>query len=98
MSQAGLYWGYTNEPNVHLRDERLSEMHQGATIIETHGPSLRPTTLTAKYWNDRKCVGSMDFTMRIDEVHTRLEDAARAFSAGEGHDVEDASPTSAGTS
>ena len=26
---------YTNEPNVHLRDERISEMHQGAIIIET---------------------------------------------------------------
>ena len=26
---------YTNEPNIHLRDERISEMHQGAIIIET---------------------------------------------------------------
>ena len=56
---------YTNEPNVHLRDKRISEMHQGAIIIETHGPSLRPTTLTAKYWTDRHAMGTMDFTARV---------------------------------
>jgi hypothetical protein len=71
---------YTNEPNVHLRDKRISEMHQGAIIIETHGPSLRPTTLTAKYWTDRSTMGTMDFTERIDEVFTRFVDARRAFS------------------
>jgi hypothetical protein len=73
---------YTNEPNVHLRDERISEMHQGAIIIETHGPGLRPTSLTAKYWTDRKTTGTMDFTKRIDEVCTRFGDAQRAFSVG----------------
>lgn len=71
---------YTNEPNVHLRDKRISEMHQGAIIIETHGPGLRPTTLTAKYWTDRSTMGTMDFTERIDEVFTRFVDAHRAFS------------------
>jgi hypothetical protein len=71
---------YSNEPNVHLRDERISEMHQGALIIETHGPSLRPTTLTAKYWTDRKTTGTMDFTSRIGEVCTRFADADHAFS------------------
>ncbi|MGH2748315.1 MAG: hypothetical protein ACRDKB_10365 [Actinomycetota bacterium] len=71
---------YTNEPNVHLRDERISEMHQGAIIVETHGPSLRPTTLTAKYWTDRKTTGTMEFTARIDELCTRLVDAQRSFS------------------
>lgn len=75
---------YTNEPNVHLRDERISEMHQGAIIIETHGPSLRPTTLTAKYWTDRKTTGTMEFTARIDELCTRFVDAQRALSAYEG--------------
>ena len=63
---------YTNEPNVHLRDERISEMHQGAIIIETHGPDRRPTTLTAKYWTDRKTSGTMDFTTRLKEVYTRF--------------------------
>lgn len=70
---------YTNEPNIHLRDERISEMHQGAMIIETHGSILRPTTLTAKYWTDRKTTGTMDFTARINEVCTRFVDADHAF-------------------
>lgn len=77
---------YTNEPNIHLRDERISEMHQGAIVIETHGPSLRPTTLTAKYWTDRKTTGTMEFTERIDELCTRFVDAQRALSADEGPD------------
>jgi len=76
--------GYTNEPNIHLRDERISEMHQGAIIIETHGPGLRPATLTAKYWTDRKTTGTMDFTARVDEIFTRFADADRAFSVGNG--------------
>lgn len=71
---------YTNEPNVHLRDERISEMHQGAIIIETHGPLLRPTTLTAKYWTDRKTTGTMDFTTRVEAVYTRFADAQLGFS------------------
>lgn len=70
---------YTNEPNVHLRDERISEIHQGAIIVETHGPGLRPTTLTAKYWTDRKTTGTMNFIARVDELYTRFEDAQRAF-------------------
>lgn len=78
---------YTNEPNVHLRDERISEMHQGAIIVETHGPSLRPTTLTAKYWTDRKTTGTMEFTARIDELCTRFVDAHRALSAPERRDA-----------
>lgn len=72
---------YTNEPNVHLRDERISEIHQGAIIIETHGPVLRPNTLTAKYWTDRKTTGTMDFTARVDSVWTRFTDAQLAFSS-----------------
>jgi hypothetical protein len=71
---------YTNEPNVHLRDERISEMHQGAIIIETHGPSLRPTSLTAKFWTDRKTTGTMDYTARIDRVCTRFAEAQLEFS------------------
>lgn len=72
---------YTNEPNIHLRDGRISEMHQGAIVIETHGSSLRPETLTAKYWSDRKTIGIMSFTARIDQIHTRFADAEMAFSA-----------------
>lgn len=77
---------YTNEPNVHLRDERISEMHQGAIILETHGLGLRPTTLTAKYWTDRKTTGTMEFSARIDEVYTRFVDAQGALAVHEGRD------------
>lgn len=70
---------YTNEPNVHLRAEHISEMHQGAIIIETHGPENRPTHLDAKYWTDRKTTGTMEFTDRIDELCTKFADAERAF-------------------
>jgi hypothetical protein len=70
---------YTNEPNIHLRDERISEMHQGALILETHGEGVRPVTMTAKYWTDRKTTGTMDFTSRIEQVYTRFADADRAF-------------------
>ena len=78
---------YTNEPNVHIRDERISEMHQGAIILETHGRGLRPTTLTAKYWTDRKTTGTMEFSARIDEVYTRFVDAQRALSGHQGRDA-----------
>ncbi len=75
---------YTNEPNIHLRDARISEMHQGAIILETHGEQARPVTLTAKYWTDRKTTGSMEFTSRVERVYTRFADADRALStAGE---------------
>jgi hypothetical protein len=70
---------YTNEPNVHLRDERISEMHQGALIIETHGPSNKPITLTAKYWTDRKTTGTMECRERHSKVYTRFLDAKNAF-------------------
>jgi hypothetical protein len=69
-----------NEQNVLLRDERISEMHQGAIVIETHGPGRRPTTLTAKYWTDCKMTGTMDFTKRLEEVYTRFTDAQSEFS------------------
>ena len=78
---------YTNEPNVHLRNERISEMHQGALIAETHGFGLRPSSLTAKYWSDRKTTGTMEFTTSVEEVFTRFTDADRRFSdvIGEEH-------------
>ena len=78
---------YANEPNVHLRGERISEMHHGAIILETHGPNLRPTTLTAKYWTDRKTTGTMEFSARADDVYTRFADAQGALSAQEVRDA-----------
>ena len=70
---------YTNEPNVHLRSNRISEMHQGAVLIETHGAAYRPTTLTAKYWTDRKTVGTMEFSARADDLVTRFDDAMERY-------------------
>lgn len=70
---------YINEPNIRLRDKRISEMHKGTAIIDTHGLEARPDTLTAQYWTDRKTMGTMDFTRRIDKVFTRFEDAKRYF-------------------
>ncbi|MCY3933136.1 MAG: hypothetical protein OXH70_15630 [Acidobacteria bacterium] len=72
---------YTNEPNVHLRNECTSEIHQGAIIIDTHGPMRRPSTLTAKYWTDRKTTGTMDFTARASTVFTRFSEAHEKFHA-----------------
>lgn len=70
---------YTNKPNVHLRGGR-SSMHLGAIVLDTHGLSKsKPSTLTAEYWTDRKTTGRMTFSDRIAVVHTRYEDAGRAF-------------------
>ena len=73
---------YTNEPNIHLRHKRISEMHNGTLIIDTHGSGVRPESLTAKYWTDRKTVGTMDFRRRVNEVFTRFEDARGHFEQG----------------
>lgn len=70
---------YENEPDLHLRNERISEKHEGALIIDTHGSGVRPDTLTAKYWTDRNTNGTMDFKRRVDKVFTRFEDADRHF-------------------
>ena len=70
---------YTNEPNIHLRDKRISEMHKGTLNIDTHGSGVRPDNLTAQYWTDRKTVGTMKFNSRVDKVFTRFEDAEQHF-------------------
>ncbi|MDE2981540.1 MAG: hypothetical protein OXU74_10135 [Gemmatimonadota bacterium] len=72
---------YTNEPSIHLRDARISEMHQGALLLETHGAAHRPDALTGKYWTDRKTVGSMTLGHRVKARYSRFADADRAFSA-----------------
>ena len=70
---------YTNDPNIHLRDKGTSHTHKGTLIIDTHGPGVRPITLTAQYWTDRKTMGTMDFKRRVTRVFTRFEDAGRHF-------------------
>ncbi len=75
---------YSSKPNIHLRDERISEIHNGAIILDTHGAGVRPDTLTAEYWTDRKTTGTMNFTSRVDRVFTRFEDANQHFGARTG--------------
>jgi hypothetical protein len=70
---------YTNRPGVQLREQRRSEMHRGALAIHTHGPCVRPETMTAEYWSDRGTAGEMTFVRRVDSVFTRFEDAECAF-------------------
>ena len=66
---------YTNKPQVHLRSA-TNAMHLGAVIIDTHGgSSLRPETLTAEYWTDRKTVGRMTFGNRSDTIYTQFSQA-----------------------
>lgn len=69
---------YRNRPSVHLRGQR-SEIHRGAVVLNTHGPSAVPNTLTGEYWTDRKTSGSMKLSDRKARLYTRLEDAATAF-------------------
>ena len=74
---------YTNKPHIDLRSDR-SEMHRGALILDTHGPTLRPKTLSGEYWTDRKTSGKMDFIRRLPEVATHYDDAERLFASEEG--------------
>ena len=69
---------YTNKPHMHLRGDR-SEIHQGALLLNTHGPATAPETLTGEYWTDRKTSGRMTLSRRISSPFTRFEDAAEAF-------------------
>lgn len=72
---------YTNQPAIHLRS-RQSDMHFGAIVIDTHGPSdSKPTSLTGEYWTDRKTRGRMTFSQRIKPVLSRYDDARAAFTA-----------------
>ena len=70
---------YRNDPDIHLRGKRISEMHRGTFIVDTHGSGVRPDTLTGQYWTDRKTMGTMDFNSRVDEVFTRFEEAKQHF-------------------
>lgn len=51
---------YTNKPGAEVRDR--SQIHYGALLLDTHGPTQRPASLTGEYWTDRvtKC-----FAIRI---------------------------------
>lgn len=70
---------YMNEPSIHLRKHGISEIHHGVFMLDTHGPNTRPNALTSKYWTDRGTTGTMKFSGRVKKVHTRFEDANKAF-------------------
>ncbi len=73
---------YTNEPNTRIRGVR-SEIHYGALALDTHGPAAKPDRINGQYWTDRGTKGMMEFSHRMDAVHSRFEDArAAASSAG----------------
>ena len=75
---------YTNEPTIDLRNERISEIHRGAIVVNTHGSSSQPDRLHAEYWTDRGTNGKMEFTQRVDQVLTRFADAEREFAGIDG--------------
>ena len=70
---------YTNHPNIHLRNRRISEIHNGTLIINTHGSDVRPNTFKGVYWTDRNTNGTMEFTDHESQVFTRFEDAHQHF-------------------
>jgi len=72
---------YTNQPKLGFRP-KISGIHLGAIMIETHGQSrAKPDSLTGEYWTDRKTAGVMTLEKRKSCVLTRYEDAAAAFGA-----------------
>ena len=81
---------YTNQPNILLRRTR-SEMHRGAFVLTTYGPPNRPHAMEGEYWTDRKTVGRMVLTRRVQKVFARFEDAERTFAS----EVEMAAPLGA---
>ena len=68
---------YTNKPGADVRER--SEIHYGALLLDTHGPREKPTSLIGEYWTDRRTIGKLCFTRRIDKVHTRYDDASSEF-------------------
>lgn len=69
---------YTNEPDPHLRGHR-SEIHYGALLLDTHGASARPASLTGEYWTDRGTKGTMFLQARLNQFYSRYEDARAAM-------------------
>lgn len=70
---------YSNDSNLHMPDRTYFETHQSAIIIQTHGPSQRPATLSGKFWTDHRTTDTMKFSACVNELFTRFEDADRVF-------------------
>jgi len=69
---------YTNKPKIHLRGQK-SDIQLGALVLDSHGATTYPSTITGEYWTDRNTSGSMEFSERQPKVFTRYEDAVIAF-------------------
>ena len=69
---------YTSKPGADVRER--SQIHYGALLLDTHGPSERPASITGEYWTDRKTSGMLRFTRRIAKVHSRYDEAVAEFS------------------
>lgn len=69
---------YMNQPEARLRGVR-SEMHFGGLVLDTHGSTQKPESLTGEYWTDRGTKGSIQLSGRVKELHTRYHAAAIAM-------------------
>jgi len=65
---------YANKPNIQLRGTR-SEIHQGALILEAHGPPNHPNELIGEFWTDRKTCGTFRAHSRITTNVTNFNKA-----------------------
>jgi hypothetical protein len=72
---------YSNKPRIDLRADR-SEMHQGALLLDTHGPPRRPLFMTGEYWTDRKTSGQLRLTDRSTTIATHFDEAHSLFVNG----------------
>lgn len=70
---------YTNKPKIHLRGSK-SDIHIGALVLDTHGTTHRPSSITGEYWTDRRTSGSMELAERLPKIFTRYDEAMTAFS------------------
>ncbi len=78
---------YTNEPNIHLRDERISEMHQGAIIRSSSKRtgrgcdrrslprSIGPTARPQERWTSRGALATCSPDSPMPIVRSCLEEA-----------------------
>lgn len=69
---------YTNKPKIHLRGKK-SDIHLGALVLDSHGPTTNPTSITGEFWTDRNTSGSMEFSEKQPKAFTRYEDAMVSF-------------------
>ncbi len=91
---------YTNEPDVHLRNEHISEIHQGAIIIDTHWAHALPHDAHGEVLDRSQDDGHDGLhgtsLKRVHSLHRRrraLLPVAATAARGCGHRVSRAWPT-----